>query len=176
MKKSVIYLYLVSLTVISLWQCNSNCPDTTDKEVVYVDNIKPGQIIADTITYDVIIKNFDTTQVWQEEFLKNLDRSLLIDSIFAGVYTGRFTPYDFFSGKEMSLRELRNMENEAWFSRKAIGKIQFSEIWYLNENSKNIEKKVISMVLGIEQFDNHGNLRGHKPVFKIYMNKPEYAD
>ncbi len=157
--------------MFTIWQCKTDCPEMTEKEIDYSNNTRKGQIIADTITYDVIIKNFDSSQVWQEDFMKNLDRGLLIDSIFAGVYSGRFTPYDFFTGEKMSLRDLRNMENEPWFNRNSISKIQFSEVWYFNKEYTSIKKEVISLVLGIEQFDNRGNLRGHKPVFKINLNQ-----
>ncbi len=156
-------------TIVVLWNCGNNSNSTTPTPKSDTDSIS-GYIIADTITYDVIIKNADSTQVWNEEFLKYVKRSMIIDSIFAGVYSGRFEPYEFFSGKKLSLKDVKDIEAEDWFSRDAIGKIQFSEVWYSKPGNFSIEKKVLSVVLGVEQFDQFGNLKGYKPVFKVNLN------
>jgi hypothetical protein len=156
-------------TLIVLWNCGNNCNHSELKPLSHTNSIS-GYIIADTITYDVIIKNVDSSKVWNEEFLKYVKRSMIIDSIFAGVYSGRFKPYEFFSGKKLSLKEVKQIEAEDWFSRDAIGKIQFSEVWYSKPGNFSIEKKVFSVVLGVEQFDQFGNLKGYKPVFKVYLN------
>lgn len=164
---------LISFVVfILIWNCKNECPENVVvKGTSNSSDTMIGFVIADTITYDVIIKNNDSTAVWNEEFLRYIKRNMLIDSIFSGVYSGHFEPYSFFSGKKLSIREVREMEKEDWFSRDAIGKIQFSEIWYSKPGGFTIEKKVYSIVLGVEQFDNFGNLKGYKPVFKIYLNK-----
>lgn len=164
LKHSILFV----VTILLIWNCGSDCPQKNTSESASGTS---GFVIADTITYDVIIKNNDSTAVWNDEFLKYVKRNMLIDTIFSGVYSGRFEPYDFFSGKKLSIKEVRNMENEEWFSRDAIGKIQFSEIWYSNPGGFTIEKKVYSVVFGIEQFDSFGNLKGYKPVFKIFLNK-----
>lgn len=156
-------------TIVVLWNCGNNSNSVKQSPQSHTDSIS-GYIIADTITYDVIIKNADSSQVWNEEFLKYVKRSMIIDSIFAGVYSGRFEPYEFFSGKKLSLKEVKDIEAEDWFSRDAIGKIQFSEVWYSEPGNFSIEKKVFSVVLGVEQFDQFGNLKGYKPVFKVYLN------
>jgi hypothetical protein len=154
-----------------IWNCGNECPENNQIEsTTHFSDTLSGFIIADTITYDVIIKNNDSSAVWNEEFLRYIKRNMLIDSIFSGVYSGRFEPYSFFSGEKLSIREVREMEKEDWFSRDAIGKIQFSEVWYSKSGSFSIEKKVYSIVLGVEQFDNFGHLKGYKPVFKIYLN------
>ncbi len=161
---------LFIITLVISWNCGSDCPPTPKSKSSFISDSVNGLIIADTITYDVIIKNNDSTKVWNNEFLKYIKRNMLIDSIFSGVYAGHFEPYDFFTGERLSVKEIREMEKTEWFSRDAIGKIQFSEIWYSKPGSFTIEKKVYSIVLGVEQFDSFGNLKGYKPVFKIFLN------
>jgi len=49
--------------------------------------------------------------------------------------------------------------------------IQFTEAWYLDPASANMTKSVISLVLGYNFYASDGELFGHKPVFRIDLNK-----
>ena len=167
-KTSFHFLIIVAI-LATVWNCKNEPAEKIKSQPIQPND--SNYIVADTITYDVIIKDIDSTQIWQKEFLKYLNRSMLIDSIFAGVYTGRLTAHDFFTDKKLSLKEVREIEDSDWFSRNAIGKIQFNEVWAFNLSNHKFEKKVNSLVLGVEQFDQFGNFKGHKPVFKIYMNQ-----
>ena len=91
-------------------------------------------------------------------------------SIFDAVYSGKYKAYDHFTGSLLSIESIKEMEAQEDFSREDIGKIQFSEVWYFNSENNILNKKVISMVLGLEQYNNFGELKGYKPVFKVYLN------
>lgn len=145
--------------------------ETVIEKKIYIDTDSlSGTLVADTITYDVIIKNIDPGDVWAEECLRYLDRKMLIDSIFSSVYTGRLKAYDLFSNNELSIKEIRTLEQADWYSREAIGKIQFSEIWYFDASNTVFKKKPLSLVLGLEQFSESGEFKGYKPVFKVFLN------
>jgi hypothetical protein len=157
------------MAVIVLTSCNTNKNQTP--EIGYIDKDTLNYVvIADTITYDVIIKNTVKVDPMTDEFLRYLDKTNLIDKVFASIYSGKLIATDYFSGNPLSITEIKVMESEEEYSRESIGKIQFAEVWYFNAEHSVFKKKVISMVLGIEQFNDDGTLRGYKPLFRIYMN------
>ena len=70
----------------------------------------------------------------------------------------------------LSPKEIQKRENNT-FKREDIGMIQFTEQWYLDVNSLSMQKKVLSMTLGYEIFNDDRTLRGYKPVFKLILGK-----
>jgi len=79
-------------------------------------------------------------------------------------------PYDYFSQKALSAGEIRELEDSPGFSREKVGRIQFSEEWYFDEDNLRMEKRVNSLTLGYEVYDYEGNLRGYKPAFLVKLN------
>jgi hypothetical protein len=128
-----------------------------------------GAIVADTIIYDVIIQNPNPEDQWTSECLKDFKHSDLIDSVFSLVYSGKLAAYDFFSKKSLAVNEIKSMESEDGYSRDKIGKIQFTERWYFDKPSQQLQKEVLSMVFGYELFNQERTLRGYKPIFKVYL-------
>ena len=129
-----------------------------------------GVVIADTVIYDVIVKNPDAGDVWKDEALSKLDREGLVDEIFEAVYRRELIPFDYISNEVLSVRDIRELENDPEFSRKNIGMIQFSEEWYFDRDNLRMEKRVNSLSLGYEVFDLSGNLRGYRPAFTVKLN------
>ncbi len=127
-------------------------------------------IIADTVIYDVIVKNPDAADLWAEQSLRNLNRSGLVDIIFNAIYHEELIPYDYFTMDVMSVRDVAKLENDPEFSRDNIGMLQFSEEWYFDEDNLRMEKRVNSISLGYEVYDTDGNIRGYKPAFLINLN------
>lgn len=125
--------------------------------------------IADTIITDVVIKNPNHDE-WTDYCLRNLDKDELVDQLFELVYDGKLIPYDFFSETEMSIEEVKKFEKEDDFERDKIGKVQFEESWYFDAENKKMMKQVISIMLAYETYDAEGNVKGYKPVFKVYFN------
>lgn len=125
---------------------------------------------ADTITYDVIIKNPDSTDQWKEKCLSNLNRQAFIDKLFAQLYKENLKAYDFSSGQLLQPSKLKKLEANKEFSRSKIGKIQFKEKWYIDFSSGQMYKKVHSIILGYETYNAQGDIKGYKPLFKINLN------
>lgn len=129
-----------------------------------------GELMADTITYDVIIRNIDPDDIWTAENLRKLDRQKFVDSIFSLVYQKKAVAIDYNSDKALDLKELKRREEAGEFTRESIGKIQFTERWYFDNDRSKMTKEILSLVLGYEFYVDSGEFRGYKPVFKVLLN------
>lgn len=144
--------------------------ETQNTQIVIRTDSFSGAIIADTIIYDVIIKNANPDDSWTNECLKHFQHSAFIDSLFNLAYNRQVVVYDFFTKKPLKVKDLKRLEKQDGFKRANIGKIQFTEKWYFNSSSQQFQKEVISIVLGYELLSDEGIVRGYKPVFKIPLN------
>jgi hypothetical protein len=172
MIKTGISVPIIFCITIALSCCPEKVKDEVNNQPAFVSDMQEhfsGMTVADTIIYDVIIKNPNPDDSWTDKCLKHLNKKQFIDRLFKSVYNGQATAFDLFSGKIMTPDELKSFERKKEFNRNKIGKIQFTESWYYNDSLQSMSKKVISMSLGYEVFDEKGNLIGHKPVFKIYL-------
>jgi hypothetical protein len=173
MRKSAV-LYLIIFPVMTALSC---CPEKTKDDVtgeMSPESIIPenpaGLMVADTIIYDVIIKNPNPDDDWTDKCLRNLKKEQFIDILFESVYKKQATAYDLFTDEIISPDKLKNLERKKEFSRSKIGKMQFTESWYYSDTLQVLSKKVISVSMGYEILDERGNLIGYKPAFKIYFN------
>ncbi len=173
MKKSTV-LYLIIFPVVTALSC---CPEKTKDSVdreQSSDLILPenpiGLMVADTIIYDVIIKNPNPDDDWTDKCLRNLKKEQLVDILFESVYKKQATAHDLFTDEIISPVKLKGLERKKEFSRSKIGKMQFTESWYYSDSLQALSKKVISVSLGYEILDERGSLIGYKPAFKIYFN------
>ena len=166
MKFQVILLILVNLWLTS---CNKPGRPAEPDHALVTDN-SGALLLADTITYDVIISNPNPDDTWTTKCLSRLNRRAMIDSIFSMIYQEKAIAYNFETREKLTVKQLKRMESEPGFSRDLIGMIQFTEAWYLDPASAAMTKKVISMILGYNFYASDGELFGHKPVFKVYLN------
>lgn len=173
MKKTAIIYVILTCIFITL-SCkqdrikNERIKQPDNKPVVY-ENLT-GLMIVDTIIYDVLIKNPNPYDTWTDECLKHLNKEAFVNLLFESVYKNQATALDVLSEKVITPEELKKLEKKKDFDRNKIGKLQFTESWFYNDTLRTMSKKVISVALGYETYDDQGNLIGHKPVFKIYLN------
>lgn len=167
-------LYLIIFPVMTALSC---CPEKTKDDVTgeqssdFIQPVNPnGLMVADTIIYDVIIKNPNPDDDWTDKCLRNLKKDQFVDILFESVYKKQATAHDLFTDEIISPDKLKNLERKKEFSRSKIGKMQFTESWYYSDSLQRMSKKVISVSLGYEMLDERGNLIGHKPAFKIYFD------
>ncbi len=123
-------------------------------------------VIADTIIYDVIIRNIDTSDVWEAECLQYLDQKSLVNYLMDGVYNGQFIAIEFMGDKVLSLDDVKAIEQEKDFSRDRVSKVQFRERWYIDSKG-NLQKQIISYTLGIEIYSKQNSFLGHKALFVV---------
>ena len=51
-------------------------------------------VIADSISYGLVVKNRDSTKKWQKKWLSHLNRDQLVNRIFEAVYERELKAYD----------------------------------------------------------------------------------
>ena len=159
------YFYLGLFSLFMLLSCKHNSAKSTSGIPTPMGNT----IFADTIIYDVIIKNTNPLDHWTNDCLKKLDQTSLVNYIFEIALSGDYPLFDYFTGDEITPRDIRKLEKENKDLRLNIGKIQFTEMWYSNDNSTNLNKEVVAIVPGMEIIGLDGEVRGYKPVFKLQL-------
>jgi len=137
---------------------------------VHVYDSSMGLRVADTIIYDVIIRNSNPDDAWAVRCLKGLDHSLLVDSIFRMIYSGKIAAYNHETNEKLTSKQVEKIESAKGFDRNNISMIQFTEVWYLNPAEVSMTKKVLSMVLGYDYYTPDGELF-HKALFRVEMGK-----
>lgn len=164
-----IYRYTIFFlsVLIFLFGC-SQSPQNTP--TVKIDNESNYHVIADTIITDVVIKNPDQDE-WTDYCLRSLKKDQLVNELFELVSRGQLTPYNFFSEEPMTIEDVKQIEENDDYSREHIGKVQFEEAWYLDPNTQKMVKKVHSIMLAYELYDSNNEIKGYKPVFKVYFNE-----
>jgi hypothetical protein len=146
-----------------------NCSGGSDSREIKTGPV-PGIMLADTISYPVVIKNPDTTDTWTTECLLPLDRKKLVDMVFDAVYKHKAQAYKYFDDKPMSISEIKDLEKTDEFSRDRVGKLQFWESWYFDEKHQIFTKKVHKILVAYELFTEDGELRNYKAAFYIKLN------
>lgn len=165
MRHNIIYFIFFFFILNSCKQGQEEKTNFKEKEMASVN-----ETIADTIIYDVIVKNPSPDDWWTEECLRNLDKRKLVDMIFDNIYSGKLKAYDHTTNELLKPNEIKKIENSENFNRDNIGKLQFMESWNMNTEGTSILKKVDAVTLGYEYYDNDGNLFGYRPLFKVIFN------
>ncbi|TVR73613.1 MAG: hypothetical protein EA408_04740 [Marinilabiliales bacterium] len=158
----------LALALFSGSGCRDRIPEQKSPQVERT--VLNAAVIADTVIYDVIVKNPDAEDLWTEETLRNLNRGGFVDIIFNAVYREELVAFDYFTGQALTVRDVADLENDPEFSRENIGMLQFNEEWYFDEENLRMEKRVNSVSLGYEVYDAEGRIRGYKPAFLINLN------
>ncbi len=157
--------------ILGIYSCgHPSTPKNAKVESLTDDGLNSGNsiVLADTITYDILLKNPNPNDEYMESCLRRLDRKNLVKVIFNAIYSGKLKAFTYIDNKEVSLDTVKKFERE--FKRDRIGKIQFEEEWYLDEKNLKFGKKIKSIMFGYENYENDGSVRGYKAGFKVYMN------
>ncbi len=168
--------FVIILLIIASIGCNKTKKEkyeSFEKEESISDTLtKTYAIVADTISYGVVVRNRDTTNKWQKKWLKHFKLEQFTNYLFQKIYSGEITPYSYFDEKPLSIQDIKKLEKEKDFERNKIGKIQFKEIWYFDPDNMKMVKKVYSAMLAYETYNSDGSFRGYKPAFKVYFDQP----
>lgn len=162
--KHILPFFILAIVLISCAERNVN----TDG--VFIEEAPEGVFIGERIIYDMLIRNIDPEDEWTEERLRQLDREKLVSLIFDAIYSKRLVPFDYFSDEKLSLSDIRKLEKDPEFSRDRIGKLQFRENWYFDEQKLQLNKKVNYLLIAYEVYNSNGDLRGYKPAFYVLLN------
>jgi len=162
----IVQFLLIAIGSVLLMSCR---PKPEASKINSDTDTSVENLVADTIIYDVVVRNTNPYDTWATKSLRGLNHPLLIDSLFGLVYDQQAIAYDYFDGTPLSPQDVKDIENADWFSRGRIGKIQFTEKWYFSKSRKELHKEVISVALGHELYTDSGELRGYKPIFKLQL-------
>ena len=160
---------LASIFILFSFLYCSNDVKVDERDITKKDSSISLIQIADTIIYDVLIENPDNDDTWKEHCLKNLNKEPLVDFLFESVYQKQAKAYHYYTNKEFTIKEVREIENEPEFSREKIAKIQFVEEWLLDTTNFKMYKEIHSVMLGYEVRSESGEIKGYKPTFRIYF-------
>jgi hypothetical protein len=130
-----------------------------------------GTCIADTIIYPVLIKNADPYDTWTEQCLSRLERRRFVDQLFDAVYKHQAKAFSYSNHKELSVSEVKAIEEQADFSRDKVAKLQFWETWHFDEQQLRMTKQVHAVLLAYEYLSEDGELLGYKAAFYIKLKE-----
>jgi hypothetical protein len=140
-----------------------------ESEFFYDFDSTSAILVSDPIVYEVVVKNHETDDDWEEERLAKTNVLPLANAVFQAIYKGRVKAYDYFTEEEMSVDEIKKLEKE--FNRKEIGNIMFEEKWYFNEKTMTFTKKIKSLTFGYELREpKTKDFQGFKAAFKVNLN------
>jgi len=181
---------LVNSLLIALFAFCTSCksddeknsvPETKDSTKLDIPEVKVGNfydtdsassysvLLADTIIYNVVVKNPDPEDEWQEYSLKYFDKKALVNIIFNAIYNGRLTPYNYQYENIMTIEEVKEMEKR--HPRSEIANIQFTEVWHFDEKTLNFGKKITSIMMAYEHKNLSGEVRYTAGVQVFFDNK-----
>lgn len=160
-------LALLVISFLGFYGCNCN-KENNNKTTI---NIGAKAItIADTITYDVLLRALDSADIWEAEHLKHLNQKEFLTYVFDGIYSGKLSAYEFLSNKKLSITEVENIEKAEGYSRDQISKAQFKELWYIDSTGV-LQKHIFSFTLGISAYSSQNTFLGHKALFEVKVEK-----
>ncbi len=155
------YILLTALTIVSCSKPSGN--RTTDKREI------PGIMLADTISYPVVIKNPDSTDSWTDDCLRPLDRAKLANMVFDAIYNNKAQAYSYLNNDPLSINYIKELEEQESYSRDKVAKLQFWESWYFDEKKQIFTKKVHKILVAYEALSESGELRNYRAGFYIKL-------
>ncbi len=158
------------LQILLLAVLISNCTQPADTFNNNEQNKIPGVMLADTISYPVVIKNPDSTDTWMDDCLRPLDRAKLADLVFDAIYNNKAQAYSYLDDKPLSISYIKDLEQQDGYSRDKVGKLQFWESWYFDEKKQVFTKKVHKILVAYEALTESGKLRNYRAAFYIKLN------
>jgi hypothetical protein len=173
--KTATYLFLsIILITISCKSEKTEIPESDYGKTATLNNelITPNNsatVIADSIMYITNVINPDPNEdYYMKQWLAGAKIEVLANFIFKVVYEGRLKAYNYTTGEEMTVDEVKLLDTEN--QRANIGQILFTENWYFDEKNLRFYKQVNSIMLAYFRYDEAGNLIGNKAGIRIYLN------
>ena len=159
-----LFYILIILTIFS--SCRQNNVNNNTPSVTVTEDSNEGILVAEGIIYDVIVKA-EKDDPWLKEMVKGYREKEFVDGLFESVYAGEVEVSDYHSGERLSTKEIKKLEDSDEYNRDRIGKIQFTEDWYYNPSTHNMQKKIRSVVFGYRIDPNDLNRTGYLAAFRI---------
>lgn len=117
-------------------------------------------LVAANIIYDVVVIPEVKDDEWEAERLKGYSGEEMVNALFEAVYSRKAVATDYFSGERIKPSMLKEMEATDEYRRSDIAKLQFTENWYFNPETLEIEKEIIAIVPGYRYSTGEGETTG----------------
>ena len=158
----IIYVLSILTLMIGFTSCDPNNNESSETSDL-------GQILADTIIYEVKIANSDSLNQWENEKVKYVNNEKIVNTLFDLIYNKGKVAYNYYTNEALSKSEVKDIEKQDGYNRKYITKLQFTEAWYYDETTLNYNKKILGILLAIELYNEDGEIRGYKALFTVKM-------
>ena len=159
-----LFYILIILTIFS--SCRQSSVNNNVPAATVTEDSNEGILVAEGIIYDVIVKA-EKDDPWLKEMVEGYHEKEFVDGLFESVYSEEVKVSDYHSGKELSIKDIKKLENMEEYSRDRIGKIQFTEDWYLNPSTNSMQKKIRSVVFGYRIDPDDIKRTGYLAAFRI---------
>jgi hypothetical protein len=173
-------LFFVVLILSLLWACaNPNAEGLMPASPVVPPDYKasvsefPREVLdsaavllADSIVYDVVVKNPVPDDEWAEYCLRNVDELSIAHMIMEQVLAGKLQAYHYSTLEKMSVAEVKALDKQAATSRGKVAKMQFEEKWWFDAKTLRFVKRVYALMLAYEINDAEGR---YKAGIKVYL-------
>ena len=124
--------------------------------------------VAKPIFYTAIIKNSKSEQEYMNEWLKGMKKEQFVNMIFDEVYNGKLIAENFNNNENMTVEQVKEFEKEN--KRAEIGQIFFEEDWYFDKEKLQMYKKVKSIMLAYEIYNEGNGITGrYRAGIKVYL-------
>ncbi len=170
--------YIIVISIFALFACKNEVaekpvenytPQRTEANVAAMNDSLPV-LVAKNIIYDVVVNAPDSINEWQLKCLEGMDIRAIADAIFQQIYNERLIAYDYISGKQLSIEEVKKLEIEK--PRNTIGNIQFIENWYFDDTNLQFGKQVSGIMLAYERYEDDGSVKeSYSPGVVVYFGQ-----
>ncbi len=148
---------------------NEEFGTTTEINTELLNANNSASVIADSIMYITNVINPDPVEeYYMKDWLGGAKIEILANHIFKAVYDGKLKAYNYITGEEMTIEQIKELDEE--YKREHIGQILFTEDWYFDQNELKMYKQVNSIMLAYFKYDEEGNIFGNKDGIRIYLN------
>lgn len=167
----LINLLFSVIALALLCACSLSSPNVDVKVRVEhnTDSLAPT-LVADTIVYLVYVRPQNPADETEVQYLSHLQNEKLIDLIFESIYSHGAKAYDFLTGNELSIDDIKTLEVEdERYSRSNVSVIQFTESWSFDAKNLSFDKKVLKIHVGYAVTDEDGVIVANRPGWVINM-------
>jgi hypothetical protein len=175
--KHTLLITVILYLIINIIACKSENGNTENlnktPEIQIQSDIliagKEAVKIADSIMYIANVQNIDPEEAYyMDKWLGGAKIQVLAELIFNAVYDGKLKAYNYMSGNEMTIEDVKALD--AQWNRKDIGQILFTEDWFFDSNSLKMYKQVNSVMLAYFRYNEDGELIGNQAGIRVYFN------
>ena len=161
-------IFTISCIFLVLGGCNSN-KKGEDPKIASIKSVSDTGliIVAKDIITEVIVNPTEGGDPWENEKIQGYTGKQMLDKLFDDIYSGKLIVFDYHSGVELTPKDVKKLEAGFKPDRSSIGKLQFTEDWYLDPKTDAIVKDLKSIVFGSELKEESGNIYGYKAIFQV---------